>query len=387
MDDFAGRLRALIAERGLGVLALARRVPCDKALISRLASGKQRPSPEMAARLDDALGAGGELAALATTAVVAAGAGELDLIELARRQEVSDVGTGTLNLLTGVVDDMCHDYPVQDAGVLSARAVRHLKYVTRLAGGRTTLDQHKELLVIAGWLAALLACTRYDGGDRPAAEAARRMAWQFGTETGHSVLVAWSFEIAAWFALVEGRYRDTVALSERGAEHAGETSAAVQLALQSARGYARMGDTRARDALNVGRAVLSRLPAPEHPEHHFVFDASKYEFYVATILTWLGDDAVAEEHAREVVRRCEEAGGWPTRLGTTLVNLGLIAGRRGDLDEAVGYGAAALQLPRRSAELLPRAAELRDNLGAAYPRERLVDDFSEMLTEQDTTAR
>jgi transcriptional regulator with XRE-family HTH domain len=382
--DFAGRLTALMAERGLGVLALARQVPCDKALISRLASGKQHPSAQMAHRLDDVLEAGGELAALVSTA--AAGAGELDLIELVRRQEVSDVGSGTLNLLTGAVDDMCRDYPVQDAAVLSARALRHLKYVRRLSGGRATLAQHRELLVIAGWLSALLACCRYDVGDRPAAEAARRMAWQLGSETGHAVLVAWSFEIAAWFALVEDRYRDTVALSEAGIEHAGETSAAVQLALQSARGYARMGDPRARDALNAGRAVLARLPSPEHPEHHFVFDAAKYEFYVATILTWLGDDAVAAEHAREVVRRCEQAGGWPTRLGTTLVNLGLIAGRGGDLDEAVGYGTAALHLPRRSAELLPRAVELCRSLDAAYPAERLVAGFSEMLAEQEPAA-
>jgi hypothetical protein len=73
-------------------------------------------------------------------------------------------------------------------------------------------------------------------------------------------------------------------------------------------------------------------------------------------------------------------------LGTTLVNLGLIAGRRGDLDKAVGYGAVALRLPRRSAELLPRAAELHRSLDAAYPGERLVDEFSEMLAGQDGPA-
>ncbi len=96
---------------------------------------------------------------------------------------------------------------------------------------------------------------------------------------------------------------------------------------------------------------------------------------------------MAEEHAREVVRRCEQAGGWPTRLGTTLLNLGLIAGRRGDLDEAVGYGTTALHLPRRSAELLPRAVELCRSLDAAYPGERLVAGFSEMLAEQEPAAR
>jgi transcriptional regulator with XRE-family HTH domain len=69
MDDaFASRLAALMAERGLGVLALARQVPCDKALVSRLANGRQRPSARTACRLDDVLGAGGELAALAAAA-------------------------------------------------------------------------------------------------------------------------------------------------------------------------------------------------------------------------------------------------------------------------------------------------------------------------------
>ncbi|MGH3159271.1 MAG: hypothetical protein ACRDNF_22230, partial [Streptosporangiaceae bacterium] len=98
-------------------------------------------------------------------------------------------------------------------------------------------------------------------------------------------------------------------------------------------------------------------------------------------LTWLGsDDAAAEEHAREVVRQCQQASGWPTRLGTTRVNLGLLAGRRGDLDEAVSHGTAALRLSRRSAELLPRAAELGRELAGRYPRERLVDEYANQLT-------
>jgi hypothetical protein len=65
MDDFAETLRALMAERGAGVRALARRVPCDHALVSRLSSGQQRPSAAMAVRLDELLAAGGRLAAAA----------------------------------------------------------------------------------------------------------------------------------------------------------------------------------------------------------------------------------------------------------------------------------------------------------------------------------
>src|SRR6266702_5666396 len=62
---FAERLRALMDERGLSGNALARRVPCDPGYISRLASGKQQPSRNIAKLLDDALDAGGTLAALA----------------------------------------------------------------------------------------------------------------------------------------------------------------------------------------------------------------------------------------------------------------------------------------------------------------------------------
>ncbi|HEY5989619.1 MAG TPA: hypothetical protein VIV12_25045, partial [Streptosporangiaceae bacterium] len=238
----------------------------------------------------------------------------------------------------------------------------------------------------AGWLAALLACVYYDAGQPVSAVAARRMTHELGEQAGHGELVGWAFEIAAWFALVEGRFADTVALCEAGLAHAGVCNAGVQLTLQASRAYARMGDSRAVEMLRAGQAMLRLVPEPAHAEHHFVFDRDKYEFYTATIYTWLGtDDAAAVENAREVVARCYGPGGvvrWPTRLSTMLVNLGQIAGRRGDLDEAAGVGTAALHCGRRSAELLPRAAELERRLTARYPNERLVSEFGEALHEQ-----
>jgi transcriptional regulator with XRE-family HTH domain len=62
---FAERLAELMAERGISGRELARRLPCDRSYISLLTQGKRRPSPEMGAKIDDLLGAGGELAALA----------------------------------------------------------------------------------------------------------------------------------------------------------------------------------------------------------------------------------------------------------------------------------------------------------------------------------
>jgi hypothetical protein len=65
MDDFSQTLRALTAEHGIGVRALARQVPCDHALVSRLSSGQRPPSAAMARRLDEILGADGRLTAAA----------------------------------------------------------------------------------------------------------------------------------------------------------------------------------------------------------------------------------------------------------------------------------------------------------------------------------
>jgi hypothetical protein len=340
----------------------------------------------VAARLDDLLGAKGTLVAVAASATPAVPGGDIGLIELARRAEASDLGGGTLELLQASVDRLCRGYPVVDPRVLSAQARTHLGYATELLGKRVTLAQHRELLVTAGWLSALLACTCYDAADPSAAETARRMTRQFGEHAGHGELIAWSFEIAAWYALVEGRFPQTVALCEGGLAHAGLSNAAVQLTLQASRAYARMGDERAAQMLTAGRTMLARLPVPEHPENHFVFDRDKYEFYTATVYTWLGtDDAAAAENAREVVARCYGPGGavrWPTRLSTTLVNLGQIAGRNGDLDEAVSLGEDSLRCGRRSAELLPRAAELERRLAARYGTERLVNEYGEVLRDE-----
>jgi hypothetical protein len=41
-----------------------------------------------------------------------------------------------------------------------------------------------------------------------------------------------------------------------------------------------MGDARSGQALQAGRALMDTLAAPDHPEHHFVFDGAKYELYV-----------------------------------------------------------------------------------------------------------
>jgi len=73
---FAERVVALMEAQGLSAAETARRVACSAGYLCNVIHGRKRPSRRMAARLDDLLEAGGELAALAQTAEVVTGDGE-----------------------------------------------------------------------------------------------------------------------------------------------------------------------------------------------------------------------------------------------------------------------------------------------------------------------
>jgi|SRR5579885_2923257 len=104
--DFGRRLAELRQERGLSYRAFG---TISSSYVYELEKGKKRPTPEIAAALDDQLQAGGDLAArVRVRAAPAQGPGpapraerhevddEDDAMELARRVAASDVGEETI---------------------------------------------------------------------------------------------------------------------------------------------------------------------------------------------------------------------------------------------------------------------------------------------------
>ena len=73
-----------------------------------------------------------------------------DTMDLDRMVTVSDLGQGTIDTLHEAAELLCRAYPSASAAELRARTKQRLDYITRLIGGRCTLDQHRELLVTAG---------------------------------------------------------------------------------------------------------------------------------------------------------------------------------------------------------------------------------------------
>jgi len=313
-----------------------------------------------------------------------------EILEMMRRAERSDVGKGTIESLFGYVDRLCRDYPSVPADVLLAQSKMRLEYTLRLLDGRVTLGQHRDLLVVGGWLSLLMGCLHYDLGHMCAASAARDAAYQFGKEAGHSEVQVWSYELQAWFALTERRFDDVIAAAEAGiARGEAGKSGTVQLSVQKAKAYARRGQlSEAERALEEGNNALAKMPRPDHPEHHFVFDPTKFTFYAATCYQWLGQDDKAQEMTEQVFADCQPETGpprWPMRMAEAHIGLGVLAAKRDDLERAVNHGITALRTERLSGPShLDRARDLDAALQARFPTEPAAQEFHDLVEQLRT---
>jgi tetratricopeptide (TPR) repeat protein len=311
-------------------------------------------------------------------------------MELARLIDGADIGAGTLDALGEAADLLGRAYPRTPSAVLKARIKKRLKHVIDLLGGHITISEHRRLLVVAGWMIALLGCVHYDMQEPEEAEAARRTAYLVAKEADDTDLLAWTFEMAAWFALVEDRYEDVIEAATAGLAVKASGSVGVQLHLQEAKGHARLGDSReAHRALREASSILAKLPPPEHPDHHFVFDHSKWMHYAATIYTWLGDDQRAKEHAEEVIRehlRPDGSTRAPMRTAEARLSLATISAREGDLDAAVAWGKSAYTFDTKPmAVLLSRGKDLDLILTGLFGQHPLVTDFHDFLVNLQAT--
>jgi transcriptional regulator with XRE-family HTH domain len=369
---------------------VARRARIDAAHLSRLARGTRPPNADLARALDQALQTGGQLSAIVAAIRPQRPAPfepddfrPWETAELLSRIRASAIDSGTVESLEATVIELCCEYAVRDARSLRREAHGWLGEVERKLRQPVGLAAHEGLLHAAGWLALLTGCLEYDMGQRAAAEATRVAARQLGEEGGNPEIVAWSFEMTAWFALTQTRYRAVLDAAAAGQAAAPGGSAAVQLAGQEAKAYARVRDRDAvRDALERGRALLASIPAPGRPDHHFVVDPAKQDFYAMDAYRIARDDARATEYAKTVLELGKGPDGElaPMRMTEARLTLAAVAAREGDLEQAVTTGIGALSGQRKSLpSLLMVGGELEAELRSRYPGESGPAEFREAL--------
>src|ERR1700748_2959522 len=144
----------------------------------------------------------------------------MDTLELVGRLQRSDIDQATLDGLRIMADRLCSEYPFMPSDPLLTEGRSWLRRVVSFQGQRLTLNQHREILTLAGWIALLIACVEYDSGDRQAAETTRQAALSLGNEADHPEIKGWAHEIKAWIDLTTGNYHGVVAAARAGVEAA-----------------------------------------------------------------------------------------------------------------------------------------------------------------------
>ena len=350
----------------------ARLAHYDVSYLSKVVNGRKPGSRQLADTLDRLLGADGALADMITdkppATALPGGDDEAEAWELGRLAAASDVGAATLDRIEQAVDDLAVAYPGTPPAELLGRVRRHLAYVAQMLDARKTLAEHRRLLVAGGWLSLLAATCAIDLRWWDAASARLRTAVQLARETGHAEIAAWCLETRAWQLLTTGDYRAAAQLA-RDAQAAAPrgSSAEIQATAQEGRALARLGDpgrAGAYAALSRVEALVSPLPMPDRPEHHYRYDPAKSDAYAATTLSWLGDPA-GEDIARLVLARLESSEGGPPRprrAASARIDLSLSLLATGKPDEAAGTALRGGHLrAARAVELLagPRGRRRR----------------------------
>jgi hypothetical protein len=290
----------------------------------------------------------------------------------------------TLTALAVKVEDLCSRYARAPSGPLLAESRKWLDRLTQLLDRRLSLDQHREVLRQAGYLALLVGCLEYDQGLTTRAEASRTMALSLGSESGSTDVVGWAFELQAWQALTQGDFRTVITAGEAGRSIAPAQGASVQLAAQTAKAWARIGQRREVEvALDQARRLLESLPVPENLDHHFVVDPARFDLWAMDCYRLLGEDRLAAGYAREVLRNGTDPDGRersPMRSAEAHVTLGVVAARRGDAETAVHEGKLALGGERRSLPaLLVTSRELAYVLDRDFPGLAQAEAYADEL--------
>ncbi|MGH3873917.1 MAG: helix-turn-helix domain-containing protein [Pseudonocardiaceae bacterium] len=304
MRTFGDTLRRLRTATGLTQGELAKQAEWSQSQISRTEQNLFTPDDATVQRLDRALDANGRLIAASATVTTSSadpihpGRDPLIFSDLLRKIHRTDVGRDTIDQLTVITEQLCCEYASRRPEELREDAHHQLDYLQRLLEGPTRLSEHRELLIIAGWLSLLIGCLNYDLGLARRAETARTATFQLGREAGHGEIIAWSFEMSAWFALTQGRLRSVL-------------------------DYADAGINAAPQAMDCYRIA--------------------------------GDDTRAAEHAHEVLHLSHRPDGSdrsPMRATEARLTLAIVSLRNGDIDHATAWAHKAFQADRTSVNSL-----------------------------------
>jgi transcriptional regulator with XRE-family HTH domain len=300
---------------------------------------------------------------------------------VAFRQEVnvSSIGAGTLEHIAAVAAELYDSYPAQPAVQIFPVARAYRQRVAQLLGGKRTLEQARELYVLAADLSDLLSDLSFDLGSPHAAQEYALDSYEHADQAGHTELCAWAAGTLSTWHFLAGEPTKAVDVATLGMSRAPHRRPVeARLRAKAAEAYALQGS---RDAcvelLAEARALCDRLPdsAPsrlttERPELLSRWAA----FMGASCSILLREWPAAADQARAVMSGGGLPPGWLREaqlvLGVALANLGAP-------EEAAEFGGTALTTCGWPGTTLKKARDLDAVLQTRYPKEPATRDFHE----------
>ena len=374
----------------MSLRGLAKAAHYDASLLSKVLNGHRPCSPYLAASLDHALAAGGQIenaarqqppkrptpnraarrpsrAVEAIQAVMADDAVELDIASEGLAEMVSHYAT-VLSVApsAAVYDDL-----------LSVRS-----FAGSLLGRRAPPAQRPDLTVTAGWLSSLLSISAADIGDHAAALVWCADTERRGRDAGYPELQGWAALTRALIAYYQGQPRHSAAVARRGQETAPlGTVAHAKLAAQEMRSLAMLGDPAGMaEARRRAAAAVGKLTPAAATIGVYSIQRADDPPYTATSFLLVKRYQDAAETTRHLIEtgyspQSGTPGNQPTYFARTLLILALAEAGLGRVDEASAAGSAAVACGRLVWPTMVLAARLDRFLTRSYPQAEDAADY------------
>ncbi|CAL9437011.1 helix-turn-helix domain-containing protein [Streptomyces sp. enrichment culture] len=264
--DFRAAVRREMERRGVGVKAVAARTHYNHAFLSRVLSGRQRPSAKLAQELDRYLGAGGAVVALYEGRMPGAGSPDGGLAPLPGIHSVDEAQLApTIRRLSRrliTLDNELHGLPIAESATRAFKAARR-----RLKGGigsayeRDVQAAAAELAEIAGW-----AC--FNEGYTDASGLFSREALGLARESGDRGIELLTLQNLAMLAGWTDQPHEELTIAQTViADRALHPRVEAMFRAREGQGLGRTGDhTRSARAFARARSLLQEAAPSDGPE-------------------------------------------------------------------------------------------------------------------------
>ena len=390
MAVFADEVRRLMAERGMSLRRLAKASNYDPTYLSKVLSGHKPSSPYLAARLDDALGASGQIRDAAqeapprradrATSARRKPSGAVEALQVAMTGDPAGADIGA-DGLAELVPHYAHALAVAPSAAVYGELLSARSFAGTLLG-RSSPRQRPDLTVTAGWLSSLLAMSAADLGDHAAAVVWCADTERRGRDAAYPELLGWAALTRSLIAWYQGDPLASAAAAGRG--QAGGVPGSVahaKLAAQEMRCRAMLGDAAGMaEAKRRAAAAMAQLGPPTLAASVYSVPRAEDPPYTATSLLLAGRYAEAAQLTRRIIDtayhpQSQASGDQPTNYARTLLILALAAAGLGELDEAAAAGTAALECGRVVWPTIVLAGKLDQALAGQFPAAAHAADF------------